>query len=980
MPRRTAHQDGRSTSNPSIPMPLEKPTTHSPFHQARSVPHNKKKTVFDAWNGYHSVPLHPDDKHLTTFITPWGRYRYRTAPQGYIASGDGYTRRYDEITASIPNKTKCVDDTLLWSDTIEESFFQAANWLDTCGKNGVTLNPTKFRFGQDEVEFAGFEITNQTVKPCKKYIRAISDFPTPQNLTDVRSWFGLINQVSYAFSMADTMLPFRELLKPSKKFHWDESLEKAFQESKITIIKEIHNGVQIFDKSRPTCLATDWSKDGIGYWLFQKHCTCPTNDLFCCKSGWKITLVGSRFTHDAESRYAPIEGEALAVVDALDKARHFVLGCKNLTIAVDHRPLIKIFTDRSLHHICNTRLRNLKEKTLPYRFKMIHIPGVKNKTPDALSRHPTGNQNPPKMILNDDMHCITDNVITPPLHIPTQLIAGVCTDDQLLQTQTEEEIQISLISSLHAAKTVNWEHVQTATSSDDTMQILLSTIEDGIPEQKHKMPPTIREYHQYRNDLYSVDGVIIYKDRIVIPPSLRSSCLTSLHAAHQGTSSMISRAETSIFWPGITNDIHATRANCPHCNRMAPSQAALPPTPPTLPEYPFQCICADYFHYYGHHYLVIVDRYSNWPIVEKAKEGAQGLVNALRQTFATYGIPDELSSDGGPEFVANVTGQFLQDWGVHHRLSSVAFPHSNCRAEIGVKTIKRLISGNVGKDGTINIDAFQQAILQYRNTPDPTTKLSPAMCIFGRPTKDLIPILPGKYQPHQTWKESLLLREEALRHRHMSQQEKWSEHTRALTPLRVGDRVRLQNQTGPHPNKWDRTGVVIEVRQFHQYLIRVDGSGRQTLRNRQFLRKYIPVYQPAKRRSIIDDMTQLTPAQTQSTMIPPLRPPSTPSRTPEHTNFTKPVTLETIPKTPTTTPNEPSQDLTNTTTPLPTSPESSITTPLTPIPPSSPQPQQPLPQPSPSPPPVPSTPRRSNRIRRPPQWLSTTQPFNQHMS
>ena len=98
-------------------------------------PPSYKKTVFDAWNGYHSVPLHEDDRHLTTFITPWGRYRYRVAPQGYLASGDGYTRRYDEIVADVPNKTKCVDDTLLWSTNIEESFFQAVNWLGLCGRD-----------------------------------------------------------------------------------------------------------------------------------------------------------------------------------------------------------------------------------------------------------------------------------------------------------------------------------------------------------------------------------------------------------------------------------------------------------------------------------------------------------------------------------------------------------------------------------------------------------------------------------------------------------------------------------------------------------------------------------------------------------------------------------------------------------------------------------------------------------------------------
>ena len=102
--------------------------TQSPFHQARSVPQGTKKTVFDAWNGYHSVPIREQDRHLTTFITPWGRYRYRTAPQGYIASGDGYTRRFDEIVSDIPKKTKCVDDALLWADNIEESFYQACHW------------------------------------------------------------------------------------------------------------------------------------------------------------------------------------------------------------------------------------------------------------------------------------------------------------------------------------------------------------------------------------------------------------------------------------------------------------------------------------------------------------------------------------------------------------------------------------------------------------------------------------------------------------------------------------------------------------------------------------------------------------------------------------------------------------------------------------------------------------------------------------
>ena len=135
----------------------------------------------------------------------------------------------------------------------------------------------------------------------------------------------LLNQVTYAFSMAERMLPFRNLLKPATMFHWDGSLNQLFEESKTVIVSEISDGVKIFDKTKPTCLATNWSRHGIGFWLFQKHCSCPSIGLFCCRQGWKITLVGSRFTHPAESRYVPIEGEALAVADALDKARHFVL-------------------------------------------------------------------------------------------------------------------------------------------------------------------------------------------------------------------------------------------------------------------------------------------------------------------------------------------------------------------------------------------------------------------------------------------------------------------------------------------------------------------------------------------------------------------------------------------------------------------------------------------------------------------------------
>ena len=87
--------------------------------------------------------------------------------------------------------------------------------------------------------------------------------------------------------------------------------------------------------------------------------------------------------------------------------------------------------------------------------------------------------------------------------------------------------------------------------------------------------------------------------------------------------------------------------------------------------------------------------------------------------------------------------------------------------------------------------------------------------------------------------------------RHMKMSERLSEHTKHLPPLAVGEHVRIQNQIGPNPTKWDKTGQVIEVRQFDQYVIRLDGSGRVTLRNRKFLRKFEPV-NPGPEKSVID--------------------------------------------------------------------------------------------------------------------------------
>ena len=184
------------------------------------------------------------------------------------------------------------------------------------------------------------------------------------------------------------MAPFKSFLSPKRKFEWNDNLDKAFSRSKDAIIDAIRHGVEIFDPTRCTCLRPDWSNRGIGYFLLQKHCACPSTLPDCCSNGWRVTLAGSRFPSSAEQRYAPIEGEALAIAWGLEQTKYFTQGCDNLIVVTDHKPLKKIFGDRTLDEISNTRLFQLKQRTLMWRFDIAHLPGSTNTAADAASRHP----------------------------------------------------------------------------------------------------------------------------------------------------------------------------------------------------------------------------------------------------------------------------------------------------------------------------------------------------------------------------------------------------------------------------------------------------------------------------------------------------------------------------------------------------------------------------------------------------------------
>ena len=208
---------------------------------------------------------------------------------------------------------------------------------------------------------------------------------------------------------------------------------------------------------------------------------------------------------------------------------------------------------------------------------MTHVPGAKNKVADGLSRYPAD----PAELLN-----LPDDVAT---IIKEDQFSNFPISDMSSDTnypEAEECTMAATLASFQASPitSTTWDLVRTGTVSDEALKTLMGIIEAGFPDTNLDLPQKVRHYYRFRDQLSTVDGVIIYNDRVLIPPSLRPNVLATLHAAHQGTSTMISRAESSVFWPGITNDIINVRDCCHHCNKNAPSNPRGPPIPSILPE------------------------------------------------------------------------------------------------------------------------------------------------------------------------------------------------------------------------------------------------------------------------------------------------------------------------------------------------------------------------------------------------------------
>ena len=292
-------------------------------------------TVLDAMKGYHQCPLDQESQFLTTFITPFGRFKYMRAPYRISSISEHYDRRMYEAFEGLSGFCHIVDDIVIYNSDVTQHASHVREFLQRCAEKKITLNLVKCKFCESSVTFAGFQLSATGHQADHTIIDAISKFPTPANRTDLRSFFGLVNQLSASTNIISTLLtPLRPLLSTKNDFHWSATHDQAFQKAKESLTDA--PVLSFFDMSKPTRLCTDDSCQGLGFILQQQD-----------NSGtWSLIQVGSRFLTDAESLYDIIELEMLAVAWATLKCHLLLAGLQHFQVITYHNPLIPILN----HH------------------------------------------------------------------------------------------------------------------------------------------------------------------------------------------------------------------------------------------------------------------------------------------------------------------------------------------------------------------------------------------------------------------------------------------------------------------------------------------------------------------------------------------------------------------------------------------------------------------------------------------------------
>nr|XP_049466096.1 uncharacterized protein K02A2.6-like [Anopheles coluzzii] len=655
----------------------------------------------DLSDAFLQVQIDKEYRPLLTINTHRGLYHYNRLPPGIKIAPAAFQQLIDTMLAGLSGVCGYMDDLIIGGLTDEDHDKTLGQVLKRIEEFGFTLRADKCVFRMCQIKYLGHVIDGRGIRPDPEKISSIQNLPPPTDIAGVRSFLGAINYYGkFIPMMRDLRFPLDSLLKDEKQFKWTKECEAAFMKFKEVLSSELL--LTHYDPSAEIIVAADASSVGIGATLSHKF----------SDGSIKVVQHASRALTKAESNYSQIDREGLALVYAVTKFHKMLYG-RHFRLQTDHRPLLRIFgSKKGIPIYTASRLQRFALTMQLYDFTIEYVQSGMFGNADILSR-----------LIRNHAKPEAEYVIA--------------------SLNLEEDLRSVAINAISNSSPLCFRDVERSTQADPLLRKVYLYIQEGWPRDA-TFGSELARFHVRSEALSTVEGCILFGERLVIPEDLRAHCLEQLHRGHPGVERMKSLARSYVYWPRLDDEIVQYVAACEACAAAAKSPPQAKPTPWPKPSGPWQRLHVDYAGpILGDYFLVVVDAFSKWPeIVKTSTTTSRATVAILRGLFARFGMPLSIVSDNGPQFTSQEFKNFCECHGIRQVTTAPFHPQSNGQAERFVDTLKRALK-KIQTGGTSMDEALDTFLQAYRTTPNPALEgnTTPAEIIVKYPVRTHLELL-----------------------------------------------------------------------------------------------------------------------------------------------------------------------------------------------------------------------------------------------